>query len=93
MLGYCLWRQKPVQSNLLTSVCLNLITQSLLWLVLNVFFQHYLVVLLVAEIFVEVIEGLALYYVPSNHLLFIEAISLSLGMNLVSFALGWVLPV
>jgi hypothetical protein len=61
-------------------------------MVLNLFFQNYLVALLVGECLIWVFESLVLYVVPANQLRFIEAISLSLSMNLVSFALGWFLP-
>jgi hypothetical protein len=90
--GYSLWREKPIQSILYTSLCINLITQSLLWIVVNYFFQHYLIALLVSEFLIWVFESLALYVVPANQLRFIEAIILSLSMNLASFALGWFLP-
>ena len=92
VLGYCIWRQKPIRPILLTSICANIITQSLLWLVLNVFFQHYLIVLLVAEILIWVLEGLALYFVKANQLRRVDALSLTLAMNLASFAIGWLLP-
>jgi hypothetical protein len=59
---------------------------------LNLFFQHYLIVLLVSEFLIWVFESLALYVVPANQLRFREAIILSLSMNLASFALGWFLP-
>jgi hypothetical protein len=90
--GYSLWRKKPIQPILYTSLCINLITQSLLWIVLNLFFQHYLIALLVGEFLIWVFESLVLYVVPANQLRFIEAVILCLNMNLVSFALGWFLP-
>jgi hypothetical protein len=91
--GYCLGRGKPVRPVLLTSVLANLITQSLLWVVLNVFFSHYFIALFAAEIVIWMIESLLLSYIPANRMRIGEALLLSLGMNLVSFALGWVLPV
>lgn len=93
VIGYCIWRKKPAQPILFTSVFINLITQSLLWIVLNFFFSNYLVALLVAEILIWLIESLALYSIPANQLKLIDAISLSLGMNLLSLTLGWFLPV
>ena len=92
VLGYCILRGKPVRPILLTSIGVNITTQSLLWLVLNLFFQQYLIVLLVAEIFIWVLEGLALYFIPANQLRRAEALSLSLTMNLASFAIGLLLP-
>jgi hypothetical protein len=93
VIGYSLWRKKPVRPILYTSLCINLLTQSLLWIALTLFFRHYLIALLTGEILVWIIESLWLYAVPANRLRFREAIFLSLGMNLASFALGWFLPV
>ncbi len=93
VIGYCGWRKKPLRPVLLTSLCANLITQSLLWIVLNLFFGHYLMALLVAEILIWAIESVLLYSLPANRLRFSEASLLSLMMNLVSFGLGWFLPV
>jgi hypothetical protein len=91
--GYSIWRKKPVRSILFTSVVANLITQSLLWIVLNLFFRHYLIALAIAEILIWGIESILLYSIPANHLRFKEAILLSLAMNVSSFALGWFLPI
>jgi hypothetical protein len=59
---------------------------------LNLFFQRYLIALLVSEMLIWVIEGLLLSIVPANRLRFMEAVFLSLSMNLASFALGWIMP-
>jgi hypothetical protein len=91
--GYSIWRKKPLGPILFTSLIANLITQSFLWIVVNLFFRQYLVTLLAAEVFIWIIEGFVLRFVPANQLTFTEAISLSLSMNLLSFALGWVLPI
>jgi hypothetical protein len=72
---------------------MNLITQSLLWIALNLFFSHYLIALLVSEILIWLIESILLYSFPANQLGFMEALFLSLSMNLTSFALGWFLPI
>ena len=92
VIGYSRWRKRPIQSILYTSVCGNLITQSFLWIALNLFFQHYLIALLIGETLIWVMESLLLYAVSSNRLRFVEAVFLSLSMNLMSFALGWFLP-
>jgi len=92
-LGYSLWRKKPTGAILITGVFANLVTQSFLWVVLNLFFSHYLITLLLAEILIWMIESILLYSVPANRLRFSDAIFLSLGMNLASVALGWFLPV
>jgi len=90
---YSIWRRKPIVPVLFTSVIANLITQSLLWIVLNVFFQSYLIVLFVAEILIWLLESLLLSYFPANKLRFADAILIAFLMNLASFALGWFLPV
>ena len=93
VLGYCFWRKKPVRSILATSICANLVTQLFLWKLLNLFFQQYIIILLIAEIFIWMIEGVALYIVPTNRLGWRDVLLLSLSMNLVSFVLGWFLPI
>ena len=92
-LGYSIWRRKPVGYLLITSVFVNLITQTLLWVALSLFYQHYVVALLVAEIFIWVIESILLYGIRLNQLKVREALFLSLCMNLASFGIGWFLPV
>lgn len=91
--GYCFWRGKPLAPILLTSLIANLVTQSLLWIGLNIFFQWYLIALLIAEILIWWIEGFVLYYFAANKLRIREAIFLAFLMNVGSFALGWFLPV
>ena len=93
VLGYCGWRNKRFQPILLTSIGINLFTQSLLWLTLNLFFRQYLTALLVSEFFIWLVECVLLHSIPANRLRFSEALLLSLGMNLVSFGIGWFLPV
>lgn len=91
--GYCIWHQKPIYRLLITSIAINVFTQSLLWIMLSLFFQHYLITLFIAELFIWLIESLLLYYVPVNRLRIKDAIVLSLCMNLASFTLGWFLPI
>ena len=93
VIGYSIWRRKPLGPILFTSILANLITQSLLWVGLNLFFRYYLIALLAAEIFIWMVESVLLYYVPANRLRFTDAILLSLSMNLTSFMLGWFLPI
>jgi hypothetical protein len=92
-LGYSIWRSKPIFPVLLTSLFANFATQSLLWIVLDIFFQHYFITLFVAEAIVWMIESVLLYCVRANRLNLGEAAFLSLSMNLTSFLLGWFLPV
>jgi hypothetical protein len=93
VIGYSIWHRKPLRPILITSVCINLITQSVLWVVLHLFFRHYLIALLVDEVLIWMIESVLLYSIPTNQLRFTDAIVLSLIMNLASFALGWFLPI
>jgi hypothetical protein len=72
---------------------MNIFTQSLLWLGLNLFFRQYLLTLMVAEVLIWAIESILLYGVASNGLQLREAFLLSLSMNLISFTIGWFLPV
>jgi len=91
--GYGTWHKKPLGPLLATSIIANLITQSLLWMGLRLFFQHYLFALLTAELFIWIIESFFLYHIPANQLRLQEAVFLSLSMNLASFAFGWFLPI
>ena len=91
--GYAVWRKKPLGPILLTSITANLITQSLLWIGLNLFFREYLFTLLAGEILIWLIESFLLNYFPANRLGLWEAVLLALLMNLGSFAIGWFLPV
>jgi hypothetical protein len=70
VVGYSLWRKKPVRPILYTSLCINIITQSLLWIFLNLFFRRYLIALLVGEALIWAIESFLLFIVPANRLLF-----------------------
>jgi len=89
---YALWRKRPIWSLLLTSSLANILTQSLLWIILILYYNHYLVILAITEILVWGIESLFLYVVPRNQLTLSEAALLSLVMNLSSLAFGWLLP-
>jgi hypothetical protein len=91
--GYSVWRHKPLASILFTSVVGNLITQSFLWIALSLFFRHYLVTLLAAEVLIWIAESILLYCVRANRLGFADSSFLSLIMNLSSFGLGWFLPI
>jgi len=90
---YSTWYAKPLRPILITGLIANLLTQSLLWIVLNLFFQHYLVILCFAEILIWMIESYWLYRFPANQLRLPDAALLSLFMNLMSFATGLFLPI
>lgn len=91
--GYALWHRKPLKHLLFSSTCANLVTQSLLWLLLNLFPNHYLTTLFIAEVSIWGIEGAILHFYRPNRLGLRQALALSLVMNLTSFAIGWFLPV
>jgi hypothetical protein len=93
IIGYSIWHEKPLYPILLTGTCGNLLTQSLLWIVLKLFFRNYMMTLMVTELFIWMLESFLLYSVSANRLRFTNAVLLSLGMNLFSFGLGWFLPV
>ena len=86
-------REKPVVPILLTGVLGNILTQSLLWIVLTLSFRHYLVTLAMTEILIWAIESFLFHVISANHLDLKEAGLLSLLMNGISLALGWFLPV
>jgi hypothetical protein len=90
---YAVPRRKPVRPILLTSVFANLLTQSILWGVLNHFYQHYLTTLMITEFCIWLIEGCLLFRLRFNELKPGEAFFLSLLMNLSSFGIGWFLPI
>ena len=90
---YSIQRQKPIPAILVTSIFANIITQTLLWATLSLFYQHYLTALLVAEILIWVLEGYLLWGVRFNQLKRSEAFFLSFMINLISFGAGWFLPV
>jgi hypothetical protein len=93
VISYSIWRKKPIGPLLSAATLANLITQIFLWFLLNIFFQHYLVTLVLAEVLIWMIESIFLYLFHANEFRLQEAILLSLTMNLTSFALGWYLPI
>ncbi len=92
-LAYASWKTKPAGRILLASILANAVTQSLLWVVLNLYAAHYLTALFTSEIVIWLIESAFLRLFPGNRLAWKEAVLLSLAMNLASFGLGWFLPV
>lgn len=91
--GYAFRFQKPLGTLLLSCLVVNLVTQPILWFVLNAFFLHYLPALFATEFAILGIEAVLLYLIPCNKLRWKEALILSLAMNLASFLAGWILPV
>ncbi|MCL4530035.1 MAG: hypothetical protein M1282_11540 [Chloroflexi bacterium] len=90
---YAFWKRKPVGRILLASILANVLTQSALWIVLNLSFARYLIALFVSEIFIWLIESLFLRFFPGSQLGWKESVLLSLVMNISSFGVGWFLPV
>lgn len=91
--AYARWREKPLIPLLVTSAVANLITQSLLWVALNVFFRHYLVTLWIAELTLWMMEAVLFFSLRWNRLGIRDAFFLSLAANLFSFGVGWWLPI
>jgi len=92
-IGYSIWQKKPTFPILGTSIFANLITQSILWVALSIFYQSYLLTLLIVEILIWLIEGVMFCSFRLNQLSAREALILSLVINLSSFGLGWWLPI
>jgi hypothetical protein len=93
VLAYCIWRKKPLASIFVSSVVANILTQSMLWVLLWVFFQSYFVMLLICEVLIWLLETFLLYIPRKNQLTLYNAMLLSLSMNVLSFGVGWFLPV
>jgi hypothetical protein len=91
--AFAIWRRKPIISLLVSSFLANLLTQSLLWIALTIFPQHYIAALIIGEFSIWGLEAIILYLYRFNQLDLKEAILLSLIMNLASFGIGWLLPV
>jgi hypothetical protein len=93
VIGCTVFYKKPIFHLLFSCLLVNLLTQPLLWLALEVFIQDYLITLFIAEFWIWIIESAILFLYPYNQLRLREALGLSLAMNLTSFAAGWFLPV
>jgi len=93
VLGYCKRSGKPLLPLLVTSVIANILTQSMLWIMLIVFFRYYVAALGIAEVLIWFVESALLAFPVKNQLKWTDALRLSLIMNLVSFGIGWFLPV
>jgi hypothetical protein len=90
---YARWRAKPVVRLILASVLANLLTQSLLLMALYLFPTHYMVTIFTAEGLIWLMESAIFYYFPGTRIVLIEALLLSLVINLSSFGIGLFLPV
>lgn len=90
--AYAVLTRKPAGHLLLASLVVNLFTQSLLWIALGIFHRQYLAALLIAEGFIWLVESLLMHRLSRGELNRAHAILLSLGMNLASAGLGWLMP-
>jgi len=90
---FCALQKRPAGRLLLASLMVNVLTQSMLWVALKIFFQHYLIALTVAEVLIWLVEGVLLRWLSGNHLNLRQTLTLSLCMNAASFGIGWFLPV
>jgi hypothetical protein len=93
IVGYCRRSGKPLLPLLVTGVIANIHTQTLLWVVLTIFYRHYLAALWITEVLIWLIESFLLSFPLKNQLKLSDALRISLVMNLVSFWVGWFLPV
>jgi len=93
VLVYSALRKRPAGDLLRASLLVNMLTQLMLWVALKIFFQHYLLTLIVMEVVIWLIEGILIYGLSKGQLSLSNAVFLSLCMNLLSFGIGWFLPV
>lgn len=93
VLAYARLKQLPAGGLLRASLIVNVITQSLLWISLAIFFRHYLTALLTGEVIIWLAESLLMQRLSGNQLTWRQSVVLSLCMNLSSFGLGWLLPI
>jgi len=93
VLGYSILAKRPAGPLLWASFVVNIFTQSLLWISLQLFFRHYLVTLFVAEILIWLIESFLLQRLSNGKLNLRDACTLSFCMNASSFGIGWFLPI
>ncbi|MCC6300777.1 MAG: hypothetical protein IT314_15940 [Anaerolineales bacterium] len=93
VLAYSILAKRPAIPLLLVSLVVNIFTQSLLWIVLQFFFRHYLVTLFIAEALIWLTESFLLYRLSNGRLDLRSACALSFCMNASSFGIGWFLPI
>ena len=93
ILAWCAIRKKPAGSLLFASLIINVLTQSLLWSMLRIFYKEYLAALLATEVAIWLVESLLLSRISSSQLNLKSASVLSFCMNAASFGAGWFLPI
>ncbi len=93
-LAYALWRKRPRLKLLTVVAMMNLITQPLLWLaVQSLGNDAYTLWLGVGEVIVWLVEAGILAVAMRKQAKFLEALALSLVLNLASFGIGLLLPI
>jgi hypothetical protein len=93
VLLYSAVQKKPAGRLLIASIIANMLTQSLLWAILQVFFNHYLIALFMMEVLIWLVESLLLFHLSKGQMYLKSAMIVSLLMNLASFGIGWLMPV
>ena len=93
VLVYSAIRKRPAGDLLRVSVIINVFTQIILWIALEIFFRYYLTTLIAAEILIWLVESFLIHRLSKERLSLSNAVFLSLCMNLASFGIGWFLPV
>ena len=93
VLVYAALRKRPAGILLRASLIVNVLTQVSLWAALRIFYQHYLITLIVVEIIIWLVESVLMYFLARGQLSPVNAIVLSLCMNAASLGVGWLLPV
>jgi hypothetical protein len=71
-------KNKPAGNLLRASLFVNVITQSILWISLGIFFRHYLTVLLTGEVLIWLAESLLMQRLSGNQLTWRQSVVLSL---------------
>ena len=93
-LAYALWRKRSRTKLLTVVLMMNLVTQPLLWFaVQNYGNDAYALWLGVGEVIVWLVEAGILAVAMRKQAKFLEALALSLVLNLASFGVGLLLPI
>jgi uncharacterized membrane protein len=90
---YSVALKRPAGGLLRASFIVNVFTQVMLWITLNLFFRYYLATLAIAEVVIWLVESVLLVRLSNEQLSLRSAIFLSFCMNLASFGVGWFLPI
>lgn len=91
---YAFWRKRSLLTLVTIVLLINILTIPALWLVLisGIGSPDFLASIFM-QIFIWLVEGLLLFLTQRKSLPFVEALGLSLLLNLVTFLVGLVLPI